>query len=96
MHNRLTAARDAVAAMITSADDLQFDNGIDLADVALRRKTNATEACIEAVGLALEIGGGMAYSRIGGIEQLFRDVHGSLYHPLPTAKQEMFTGEHML
>ena len=96
MHNRLTAARDAVAAMITSADDLRFDNSIDLADVALRRKTNATEACIDAVRLALEIGGGMAYSRIGGIEQLFRDVHGSLYHPLPTAKQEMFTGGHML
>ena len=46
--------------------------------------------------LALEIGGGMAYARIGGIERFFRDVHGALYHPLPTAKQEMFTGEHML
>ena len=38
----------------------------------------------------------MVCARAGGIERLFRDVHGSLYHPLPTARQEMFTDEHML
>lgn len=95
MHNQLTAARDAVASMIASSIDLRFENTADHADVTLRRKTNATEACIDAVRLALEIGGGQAYGR-GTIERMFRDVHGSLYHPLPTAKQEMFTGHHVL
>ena len=96
MQNRLTAARDAVAAMISSARDLRFDNTVDHADVTLRRKTNAAEACIDAVRLAIELGGGMAYARSGGIERLFRDVHGALYHPLPAAQQEMFTGRHVL
>lgn len=95
MHNRLTAARDAVASMIASSDNLSFENTADHADVTLRRKTNATEACIDTVQLALEIGGGQAYGH-GTIERMFRDVHGSLYHPLPTAKQEMFTGRHVL
>jgi acyl-CoA dehydrogenase len=95
MHNRLTAARDAVASMIASSNNLCFENTADHADVTLRRKTNATEACLDAVRLALEIGGGQAYGR-GTIERMFRDVHGSIYHPLPTAKQEMFTGKHVL
>lgn len=93
MLTRLTAARDTVAAMIAASDDLHFDNTIEHADVTLRRKTTATEACIETVRLALEAGGGAAYSRAGRIERLFRDVHGALYHPLPSSKQEMFTGE---
>lgn len=96
MHNRLTAARDAVAAMITSSNDLRFDNTVDHADLTLRRKTNAAEACIDTVRLALELGGGLAYARGGGIERLFRDVHGALYHPLPAARQEMFTGRRAL
>jgi acyl-CoA dehydrogenase len=95
MHNRLTAARDAVASMIASSSNLCFENTVHHADVTLRRKTNATEACIDAVRLALEVGGGQAYGH-GTIERMFRDVHGSLYHPLPTAKQEMFTGKHVL
>lgn len=89
---RLTAGRDAVAAMIATSDDLRFDNTVEHADVALRRKTTAADACIGAVGLCLEIGGGAAYARGPGIERLFRDVHGALYHPLPAAQQEMFTG----
>jgi acyl-CoA dehydrogenase len=38
------------------------------------------------------VGGGAAYSRGSGIERLFRDVHGALYHPLPAAQQERFSG----
>ena len=92
MHTRLTAARDAVAAMIASSEDLRFDNTIEHADVTVRRKSTAADACIDTVRLALELGGGQAYSRSSGIERLFRDVHGCLYHPLPTAQQEAFTG----
>lgn len=92
MYTRLTGARDAVAAMIDASDDLHFENTVALADITLRRKTTAADACIDTVRLALEIGGGQAFDRSCGIERLFRDVHGCLYHPLPAAQQELFTG----
>ena len=92
MLNRLAGARDAVRSMIDASDNLHFDNTVDAAAAALTRKSNAAEACIDTVRLALEIGGGPAYSRGPGIERLFRDVHGALYHPLPTAQQERLAG----
>lgn len=92
MLNRLTAARDTVRAMIDAADDLHFDNTPEAAAAALTRKSNATEACIDTVRIALEVGGGAAYGRQNGIERLFRDVHGALYHPLSATRQEQFTG----
>jgi acyl-CoA dehydrogenase len=92
MINRLTAARDALRAMIDASDDLRFDNTQEAAAAAMTRKTNATEACIDTVRLALEVGGGPAYGRGNGIERLFRDVHGALYHPLSATRQEQFSG----
>ena len=92
MLNRLAVARDTVRAMIEASDDLHFDNTREAAADALTRKTNATEACIETVRIALELGGGTAFGRREGIERLFRDVHGALYHPLPASRQERFTG----
>lgn len=92
MLNRLSAAQDGMRTMIETADDLQFDNSIDVASSMLIRKTNVAEASIDTVRLALELGGGTAFSRTNVIEQLQRDVHGALYHPLPTAQQERFTG----
>src|SRR6478672_2832126 len=69
-------------------DDLRFDNTIKHAAASLTRKSNATDAVIDTVRIAIEMGGGAAYHVSGGIERLYRDVHGSLYHPLPTAQQE--------
>lgn len=90
--NRRTAAVDTVRAMIDAADDLAFDNSTEHAATTLARKANATEAVLDTVRLALEAGGGAAFSRASGIERLFRDAHGALYHPLPRAEQEQFTG----
>lgn len=92
MLNRLAAAQDGMRAMIETVDDLRFDNSIGVASTALIRKTNVTEAAIDTVRLALELGGGATFSRSNVIERLQRDVHGALYHPLPTAQQERFTG----
>lgn len=91
-HTRLTAARDSVRAMIASSDDLRFDNTVEHADVTLRRKTTAADACIDTVRLAVEAGGGATFGRGAGIERLFRDVQGALFHPLPAAQQATFTG----
>jgi alkylation response protein AidB-like acyl-CoA dehydrogenase len=92
MGNRLTVARDAVAAMVAMNDDLRFDNTPVLADAVLTRKTIAAEAVTDTLRLALEVGGGAAYGRATAIERLFRDAHGALYHPLPAAQQERFSG----
>jgi acyl-CoA dehydrogenase len=92
MINQLTIARDSVGAMIAASDDLRFDNTYQHTATTLSRKTIATDAAIATVRLCLEAGGGAAYSRGSGIERLFRDVHGALYHPLPAARQERFTG----
>ena len=92
MVNRLTAAQDAVRCMIEDSADLRFDNDLALASSVLARKTVATEAAIDTVRAALEVGGGSAYATDSGIGRLLRDVHGALYHPLPSGQQERFTG----
>jgi alkylation response protein AidB-like acyl-CoA dehydrogenase len=93
MLTQRTVARDAVRAMIDAADDLHFDNDLEHASAVLMRKTIATDAAIETVRLALEVGGGSAYASGSGIGRLLRDVHGALYHPLPAARQERFSGQ---
>lgn len=92
MLGRLTSARDSVRAMIDASADLTFDNTVEHASGTLTRKTAATEAVMDTVRLALEVGGGAAYARGSGIERLFRDAHGALYHPLPADRQQRFTG----
>lgn len=94
--NRLTVARDSVRAMIDGADGLRFDNTLAGAAAALSRKSNATEACLDTLRLAMELGGGSAFSRSYDLERLFRDGHGAQYHPLPAARQERFTGRAVL
>jgi acyl-CoA dehydrogenase len=92
MLNAHTIATDVVAAMFADADDLRFANTDDIAARMLSRKTVATEASIDTVRLALEVTGGLGYTRRSDIERLYRDVHGCLFHPLPRAKQTQLTG----
>jgi alkylation response protein AidB-like acyl-CoA dehydrogenase len=92
MLNRLSAARDAVRTMIDLSADLRFDNEEAHSAAVLSRKTNAADAAIDTVRLALETGGGAAYASGSGIGRLLRDVHAAPYHPLPAAQQERFSG----
>jgi alkylation response protein AidB-like acyl-CoA dehydrogenase len=92
MHNELGIAQDALAAMLVLSDDLAFANTDELASNILSRKTVIADAAISTVRLAMEAVGGAGYSRSVGLERLYRDVHGALYHPLPGAKQAVFTG----
>jgi alkylation response protein AidB-like acyl-CoA dehydrogenase len=92
MLNRLHVAQDAVGAMIRASDDLHFDNTIDHAAAVLSRKSVAADAVVDTVRLGMEAAGGASYSTSAGIERLYRDAHGGLYHPMPGAKQEHFTG----
>ena len=92
MLNHLTTARDSVDAMLHSSCNLEFDATIEHAGVTLARKTVATEALIATVRSALDVCGGAGYGVNSGLERLFRDIHGSLFHPLPVAKQTRFSG----
>lgn len=92
MMNARTTATDVVAAMFVDTDNLQFANTDDIASRTLSRKTVAGDALIDTVRLALEVVGGVGYTRNSDIERLYRDVHGCLFHPLPRAKQTQFSG----
>jgi acyl-CoA dehydrogenase len=92
MLNEHTTGADLVRAMFLDADNLDFDNTDALAARMLSRKTVAADALIRTVRLAIELVGGIGYTRANALERLYRDVHGSLFHPLPRAKQTRFTG----
>ncbi len=92
MINAHTTAADVVAAAYRDADDLRFPSTDDLASRTLVRKTVATSALIKTVRLAIEVAGGVGYTRSSALERLYRDVHGCLFHPLPRARQTTFTG----
>jgi len=95
LSNRLTQARDIVAAMIASVDDLHFTPSVTHTATVLARKTMAADGMIAVVRQAMEISGGAGFAS-GGIERLYRDVHGVLYHPLPADRQRLFTGRVVL
>ena len=92
MQSRLSVARDVCAAMIASSANLTFDNTVEHASAVLARKSAVAEAVLDVTRLALETGGGRAFSTSSGIERLHRDAHGALYHPLPAHQQEQFSG----
>ena len=85
-------ATDLVAAMFADADDLRFDGSDDLSSRILARKAVASDALLDTVRLAIEATGGRGFSRTSPLERLYRDVHGVLFHPLPRAKQTIFSG----
>lgn len=92
MLRRLHGAQDSFAAMVAMADDLHFDNDDALAAAVLSRKSIVAEASIDTVRAAVEIVGGSGFSTGADLERWYRDVHGALFHPLPAARQEVFTG----
>lgn len=59
---------------------------------SLQAKTTLAEACIRCVSKAMEAGGGSAFFRRSGVEQLMRDVRAAPYHPLQAKRQHIFSG----
>lgn len=47
---------------------------------------------IEAVELAMELGGGASFYRANGLERRFRDIQGARFHPLQAGPQAQFAG----
>lgn len=92
MHNSLTAARDAVAAMFHAAGNLSVQPTKENAVDALARKSNAATALRNVVDRAVEIVGGRAFVKPHPLERLARDIRGVDFHPLPPSRQRWFTG----
>lgn len=88
--NHLTTATDLVTAMLVSSDNLRFAPELPHTAAVLARKTEAAEAMIAAVRSALDVLGGRGFTAVGGIERLYRDIHGVLHHPLPAALQRRY------
>lgn len=92
MINAHVTGSDVVDAMFASSNNLTFANTDEHSSRTLARKTVAADALIQTVRLAMEVTGGVGYTRSNDIERLYRDVHGCLFHPLPRAKQVQLSG----
>jgi alkylation response protein AidB-like acyl-CoA dehydrogenase len=92
MTNALTTAQMALQGMIDIAANYDFKPVDQTANAIVIRKTIVARAAIHTVEKAMEVVGGGAFFRSMGLERLFRDVQGGVYHPLHEKRQHLFTG----
>ena len=92
MTNALVTAQMALEGMIAIAANYDFTLVDETANGIFIRKTIAARAAIQTVAKAMELVGGSAFYRNVGLERLFRDVQGGLYHPYHEKRQHLFTG----
>jgi len=78
--------------MVRLANDLDFAMSLELTDAILVRKTLVADHALATVEKALETAGGVGFYRKLGLERLLRDAHGAQFHPLPSKRQQRFTG----
>ncbi len=88
-----TSATTALDALVANANEFDFEPDVGRADTALRNKTLCARAVRDTVEAAFAVAGGRAFYRGGaGLERLLRDSFGAGLHPLPEARQRLFTG----
>jgi alkylation response protein AidB-like acyl-CoA dehydrogenase len=92
MQTELTTAQIALESMISNANDLNVEPGVEHANRALIRKTIVAEAVKRTADRALEATGGAGYFRRLGLERILRDAQAAQFHPMPAKKQHRFTG----
>jgi alkylation response protein AidB-like acyl-CoA dehydrogenase len=92
MTNALVTAQMALEGMIAIAANYDFALVDETANGIFIRKTIAARAAVQTVEKAMELVGGSALYRSVGLERLFRDVQGGLYHPYHERRQHRFTG----
>jgi alkylation response protein AidB-like acyl-CoA dehydrogenase len=92
MTNALVTAQMALQGMIDTGANYDFALVDQTANAILIRKTIAARAAVLTVEKAMEVVGGGAFFRSLGLERLWRDVQGALYHPLHEKRQHLFTG----
>jgi alkylation response protein AidB-like acyl-CoA dehydrogenase len=92
MTNALVTAQMALQGMIAITDNYDFEPVDATANAICIRKTILARAAITTVEKAMEVVGGSSFYRNVGLERLFRDVQGGLYHPFHEKRQHLFTG----
>jgi alkylation response protein AidB-like acyl-CoA dehydrogenase len=90
--NLATTAKLAVADMIRITNEFDFEPAVETANAILIRKTIAANAVIACADKALAGTAGPGFYRSFGLERFVRDAHGAQFHPLPEARQRLFTG----
>ncbi len=88
MHSHLVAAQVWRRKAGMDADDVFVPDGA----VSLVRPAGVWHPIWNTVRRALEIVGGSGFARSSDLERLQRDVTGALFHPLPRARQAIFSG----
>lgn len=92
MENALLTAHLAFDFCIQNAQNYEFQPDVQRANRTLQAKTILVSAVTETVNKAMEAVGGSSYLRKVGLEQLFRDLRGAAFHPLPEKRQQWMTG----
>jgi alkylation response protein AidB-like acyl-CoA dehydrogenase len=92
MQTELTTAQIALESMVSNANELDVEPGIEHANRALIRKTIVAEAVKRETEKALEATGAAGYFRRLGLERILRDAQAAQFHPMPAKKQHRFTG----
>ena len=79
---------------LQSAIDLSQTHrpGPETTNEALIRRTLIGQGALRTVDKAMDLVGGAAFLRGTGLERLFRDIQGARFHPMPEARQSIYTG----
>jgi alkylation response protein AidB-like acyl-CoA dehydrogenase len=96
MYNTLMSARKQCDAMVTLANNIDFNPSAKITTDMVSLKSNVASACIDTVQQAMDAVGGQSFYRKNTLERLFRDVQGAPFHPMPLWDQYAFTGERLL
>jgi acyl-CoA dehydrogenase len=89
MENLLLGTRLAHADMLEAA---KGEPGPTTTSRVCQGRTLVGRGAIATLERAMEVAGGAAFLRAGGLERLFRDVQAARYHPLQEKPQTWLTG----
>ncbi len=92
LHNELTTAQLALDDMIRITDNYRFTPSVANADAILTRKSLAARAVKSTVEKAAELVGGPGFFKAHALERIVRDIRAMHFHPLPEARQQIFSG----
>lgn len=96
INNQLLSSKTEWKAMISLANELNFNPDKIITIDMLTHKTNVGESSKKTVEYAMEAIGGQSFYKANVLERLFRDVQASPFHPLPKWEQYEFTGKILL
>jgi acyl-CoA dehydrogenase len=94
MENQLVAAQVLHASMLELAK--AGKPGPETTNATLVRRTLLGAALLRAVEKAMEAAGGASFFRANRLEQLFRDIQASRFHPVQEKAQTRLTGRLLL